>query len=400
MSEQEKKDEIQQNLSSEQQKKEQPQDFLSLILSIQQKSMENWIKLFEQYQQNLQLMYKQSVVFTESQQQYYSEIEKMYSNLLRSLLVDLGNNTFLRVVRSFVVYAELFKLWSVVTQQLTEKFSAEEIKKVFLSQDYYKMLDEKIFNLVPVTAPKELFILWQNMQTLFYNYFLTSGLPTWNRTVTGFTEIVSKILSGNIKDAVGEFQNLVSFYEEIMNKIFVLPLDFPGMTKLRKMFELWYKTIQNYLTFTSSYVAYVDMIHRISGYGAEEFIKVLVEKGKESVEFKDYNEFFKLWCSVNERVFIEHFKTKEYCEVQKNLAEKWLELRSTYDKLLELYLSEFPVITRSEMNELYKDYYETQKQLQRLQRELKEVQILSKKLISEFESLQKTVAQLQQTHND
>ena len=73
---------------------------------------------------------------------------------------------------------------------------------------------------------------------------------------------------------------------------------------------------------------------------------------------------------VNEKNYQALFQTEEFSKMQGELLEADLKVRNQFSKLMELYLDDFPVALRSEMDDLYKTIYELKKKVKSLEKQV------------------------------
>jgi adenylosuccinate lyase len=75
------------------------------------------------------------------------------------------------------------------------------------------------------------------------------------------------------------------------------------------------------------------------------------------------------WMNLNDSVFTGLFDTDEFSKIQSELASAGMRLKKEFELQMEKVLENVPVITRSEMDELYKTVYELKKRIRTLEKE-------------------------------
>ena len=86
----------------------------------------------------------------------------------------------------------------------------------------------------------------------------------------------------------------------------------------------------------------------------EKVVESIAEKIKNKEDIADFDQFFRLWAEVNEKDFLELFKTEEFAKLQGVVLDVSLDTRRYFQQLMELYLEDFPIALRSEMDDVYK----------------------------------------------
>jgi hypothetical protein len=104
----------------------------------------------------------------------------------------------------------------------------------------------------------------------------------------------------------------------------------------------------------------------------EKVIATVAEKISSGEEIEGFDQFFDLWVDVNEKTYHALFQTEDFSKMQGELLESSVNARKHFFKLTELYLYDFPVALRSEMDDVYKTIYELKKKVNSLEKQLKE----------------------------
>jgi hypothetical protein len=105
----------------------------------------------------------------------------------------------------------------------------------------------------------------------------------------------------------------------------------------------------------------------------EKVITTITEKCNKGQEVKEFDEFFDIWLDVNEKTYYELFQSAEFSKMQGEMLGTSLNMREHGFKLMELYLYDYPIALRSEMDDLYKTIYELKKKVKSLEKQFREV---------------------------
>jgi hypothetical protein len=104
----------------------------------------------------------------------------------------------------------------------------------------------------------------------------------------------------------------------------------------------------------------------------EKVIATVADKVSKGDEFKKFDEFFDLWLDVSEKAYYALFQTQDFSKKQGELLEAQLNVRQHFFKFMELYLYDFPIALRSEMDDLYKTVYDLKKKVKSLEKQIVE----------------------------
>ncbi|HEU4718225.1 MAG TPA: poly(R)-hydroxyalkanoic acid synthase subunit PhaE, partial [Bacteroidia bacterium] len=104
----------------------------------------------------------------------------------------------------------------------------------------------------------------------------------------------------------------------------------------------------------------------------ETFVLENYEQVKKGADLSNTQEAFQKWINRNEEVFIGLFRSEEYSKLQGELLDLGLEIRQHAEKAGEIVLQPFPVVLRSEADDLYTTVYELRKRISALEKQQQE----------------------------
>jgi polyhydroxyalkanoate synthesis regulator phasin len=102
----------------------------------------------------------------------------------------------------------------------------------------------------------------------------------------------------------------------------------------------------------------------------EKVMEAISKRIKEGAEIKTYDEFFRLWTEINEDEYFELFKTEEFSNIQGTMLDSALDARRHIHQLMELYLEDYPIALRSEMNDVYKTVHDLRRKVRELDKKI------------------------------
>jgi hypothetical protein len=123
-------------------------------------------------------------------------------------------------------------------------------------------------------------------------------------------------------------------------------------------------------------VEYRHVIYVTGLRAMEKVIETIAEKIRSNGDgISGFNEFLDLWIDVNEKTYLEVFQTEQFSKLQGEVLESSLSLRKHFFKLMELYLYDFPIALRSEMDDLYKTIYDLRKKVKGLEKQMETLSV-------------------------
>jgi hypothetical protein len=96
----------------------------------------------------------------------------------------------------------------------------------------------------------------------------------------------------------------------------------------------------------------------------------LQERVSKGEEFKGVNSLYTEWLNISDKVFVELFETDEYSKVQAEVASLQHSIKKEAEAIMEKMMVNFPVITRTEMDDNYKTIHDLKKRVSELEKAL------------------------------
>jgi class III poly(R)-hydroxyalkanoic acid synthase PhaE subunit len=200
-------------------------------------------------------------------------------------------------------------------------------------------------------------------------------------TLTGYSEGFLKPWVDASGKSFKEFPNMMKGHPESVMKIFHTlfsafdstigrAFHVPAVGKDREKIELLLRSLDDLSVYLVKRTEYEHTMY-VTGLGAfEKVIATVADKVSKGEEFERFDEFFDLWIDVSEKSYYALFQRPDFSEMQGELLEASVHVRQHSFKLMELYLYDFPIALRSEMDDLYKTVYDLKKKVKSLENQL------------------------------
>ncbi len=105
-----------------------------------------------------------------------------------------------------------------------------------------------------------------------------------------------------------------------------------------------------------------------------EMVKAKMEAGE---KYSSFNDFYSDWVKVYEQAYLNLFNSDEYTQVQGEMVNLGLDMRSQWEKTIENSIKDFPIVRRSQMDEIYKANYDLRKRVTDLENVIEELRTKS-----------------------
>ena len=176
---------------------------------------------------------------------------------------------------------------------------------------------------------------------------------------------IPQIVEGRPEAYMQAYHNVFNAFDGTIGKFFHVP----PVGKDREKIELLLKALDDLSVYFAKLTEYQHTMYVTGMAALEKVITTITEKGNKGEDIKGFEEFFDLWVDINEKTYYELFQSREFSRMQGELLETGLKLRQHNFKLMELYLYDYPIALRSEMDDLYKTIYELKKKVRSLEKQ-------------------------------
>jgi class III poly(R)-hydroxyalkanoic acid synthase PhaE subunit len=242
-------------------------------------------------------------------------------------------------------YLKLYEMWTPLFRAIQERSVKPDTYKNLTDPAHYKEMLDKVFGFNP------------------------EAVSQVSEQAAKLLETFAEFMEGRPESLMTIFHNLFHAFDSTVGRVFHVP----AVGKDREKVELLLRSMDDLSVFLAKNTEYQQMMY-VTGLAAfEKVIATVAEKVSKGEEMKGFDEFFDLWLNVSEKTYYALFKTEDFSKRQGELLEASLNVRKHFFKLMELYLYDFPVAVRSEMDDLYKTIYDLKKKVKSLEKQVMEV---------------------------
>lgn len=270
------------------------------------------------------------------------------------------------------IYSYAYQIWEQMQKAIDsadmnwlKNINAQDFFSNYIDQSQYKAMIDTLF---PYTNPdkfKEMYVQIESYLKPFYDSALAAQKQWIER---------SKELSTQMTSNYGQnMHNLSAFlhsspYIAQMESLYAPMLKLMPGGKEKEMFEAALDLQESYSNYWSKMSELQYIIYTASQQAMEKMIEEVLEKSQKGLEPETFNTFFTNWLNTTEEKLIETFKETKYSKVQGELLTTGLEIKKKLEKQLEHFLGNYPIVTRSEADELYKIIHDLKAKVRNLEK--------------------------------
>jgi len=103
---------------------------------------------------------------------------------------------------------------------------------------------------------------------------------------------------------------------------------------------------------------------------AQNTMNYFTEKSNDATYTTSFQPMFNEWVNINETVYTELFNTDEFSKLKAELTTLSMEIKTNLEKQFENKLEHYPVVVKSELEDLYKTIHDLKKTVKTLETKL------------------------------
>jgi tetratricopeptide (TPR) repeat protein len=255
-------------------------------------------------------------------------------------------------------YTKMLELWMPMFRAMQEyPMDVEKLREYFEPARYKEVLD-RIFEF---TSTKQMQQYLEHVRS-FAQQFASSAQDSTKQLAQMMEKnahAMAEMMMGNPESAMRLYNSMMSNYR----KSFDIMLEATGARKDSELNHLASELVKRSTDYAIKVAHYQFGMYTTAQKAAEKMLATYTETAQKPEIFESYDAFFKAWASTNEEAFNHFVRSKEFVAMQKELNAAALEVRNTYQQLLELFLKDYPVVLRSEVEELQNTVQDLQTKL-------------------------------------
>ncbi len=274
-----------------------------------------------------------------------------------------------QVLGSTESYMKVLEFWMPIYKSMQEKQVSFEDLQQFMHPARYKEVMDKVFEFGQPEMFGEFYANASRiMEAVSSNN--QNSVKRYAELMQSNTKLVPELMTGDPQAALKIYENLYETYQRNFDPMVRAAINGRDGQALEILKEL----VKRFSGFSQK-MNKVQYNTYVTGQKAMEAVvqKAVATFKDGGADAKSYNDFFKSWVEVNEKAFGELFKTEEFSKLQADLMNSSLEIRSEMQKLMEVFMADYPVVARSEMDELYKTIHELKTKVRSMEKDEKGV---------------------------
>jgi len=340
------------------------------MYSFMNNAMNNWMSM----NKNMNQFSSDAKGMNNNMNEMFQNWSNMMTNSYQNMLNNFGSNgttkeAFMGLFNTSEMYMKMFEFFMPMFKSLQDKtFTPEMFKSFFNAEKYKEMMDNMLqINPESYNQMKDFYLnALKNNMGMSKEAFdkikaQMSSMPSINNDT--FTQVLDQYTAFNTK------------MNDAMSPLVTMMTPGKDRDQLIAINELGNKMV-SYQIHDSQFRF---MLYTTGLKAMETLAENMFNKIQNQEEIKDFGTLYNEWLNVNDTVYGELFSSAEYSKFQAEFTDVVMTVKKGMSLQMEKMMENIPVITRTEMDELYKTVYEMKKYIRTLEKKIESLENIPSK---------------------
>jgi hypothetical protein len=336
-----------------------------------------------------------NTTWTNMYNNYMTTINGMYTNMNNMMPNSTTKDAFTTMFQTQNVYLKMQELMQPMMTAMqgmkTGSFDVDTMKNLF-DMNQYKQVTEKMF--------EGFFPSNNNFKPMFESYIKNIESYFANNTATqkDFTAQYQNMLN-NWPNLVGaDFSKINTmghtYATNVFGKTMEPLLNMITPSKEKEQVEMMITIVDKMMSYYTKQAQMQYLLYTASQKSAEETVTMMTEKMKMTTgtEPVNFQEFFTQWVNSNEKIYTDLFASDEFSSTKSDLLNVSLGIKKELESQFESNFATFPVVYRTEMDELYATIHTLKNKVKEMEAQLNHTAPLTHTAATSAETTAKTTA--------
>lgn len=355
------------------------QDYLQNLSKMQMESAKKMMDFSRDFFNNLIGTTKTENLFTDTfnvnnpfgtlYNNWINTLTNTYESLSKNLNYDLNKNAFTNMFNTTNVFMKFQEMWAPVMKGLQSNLITPENFRNFYNTADYKKITEQVFN--AFFNENQTNQLFQNYTTTVHNFFKNNqGLSNeYFETLRKTMEQLPKFMVGDVQKTTDILNNM----NDMFVKSFAPLMKMVAPGKEKENIELILDTMDKISVYSVRETQMQYLLYTAGQKAFEKCIEMTMDKVKAGTEVSNFQQFFNEWVNISESAYTDLFSSDEFSKIKGEVLTLSLGVRRNFEKQFETNFNAFPIVFKSEMEDLYKTIYDLKKTVKNLETRLASV---------------------------
>lgn len=352
---------------------EQTENLFDIWLNNTNKMMDGWKTMAQQWNGETSSL-NGGFDFSKAQQQWMDNYQAMFQGMsspFGSSFNAFNNNTtrdaFFNMLKSTDIYTRLFQLWQPVFQQMQSgPFNVQDAWKL-INPEHFRSFVDTLFGIDTNAMNKGFMDQYMQLMNMWTNS-MGSANKSFGQMFGNGMPFFGSMSQMNPQSMAAWYSELMRSYQKSFSPFFGQTTNgtMPPIEPLSGIVELWG-------TYMSKVSQMQSLLYKTSIAAWEKVMESTANKAKDGQTHDNFQEFYNEWSTINEQEYTALFNTEEFAALQGEVLKLQSEIAKTYEKQMEAVLQPYPIVLRSQLEEVYKTNHDLRQRIDELERMVAEL---------------------------
>lgn len=312
-----------------------------------------------------------NTAFTNIYNTWLNTLNSSYDTLSRNMSGGFNKDVFSNYMQGSQIYAKMQEFFQPMMNALQKgQFNVDAFKNQFTAESYANLSKQMFGTLYDQSSVKEMYDNGIKQLSTFFSSQNNLG-KEYLAQMQNISKEFPQLFAGNTAAT-----SLKDFYSQINNvfgKTFEPLMKLVNAGKEKESAEAMINLMDRMAEYSIKQAELQSFLQDTAKKGVEKIAQQYAEKystPESLTNMPSPQEMYNEWVKVNEQLFTELFASEEFSKVKGDTLNLTNELKKQFEKQFESSFSNYPVVFKSEVEELEKTIYDLKKQVKELQNKL------------------------------
>jgi len=290
-------------------------------------------------------------------------LNSTFESLNKSMPTGFNKELFQNAFNTNSLYLKLQDFYTPFFNAFkTNNYSADSLRGMYDPTQYKKITEELFTNFFPTN---NLNSLLQNNVKMIQEYITSQ--QTSNKDIQEYWKVFSEkfphVVSGDLAKYAESFHTVNNSYSEFFAPMMKLVTN----SKEKENLELAINSLDKSSIYSVKLAQMQHLLYTTGQKVAHESINLVTERSKDATYTTSFQPFFNEWVTLNETMYTELFATDEFSKLKAELTTLSMEIKKNLELQFENRMEHFPIVVKSEINDLYKTIHDLKKTIKTLE---------------------------------
>jgi len=319
---------------------------------------------------------------------FMQTLNTSYDSMYKNMNGGFNKDTFQNFMQGTQTYTKMLEFFQPMLNTMQKgQFNMEEFKNVFKAE-HYANLTKQLFGEFYTGGNLKAF--YDNSMGQVQNFFSNQNNlgKEYFAQVQNMSKEFPNLFAGNLDKTKDLFTN----YTHVFSKTFEPLLKVAAPGKEKENIEAVIALMDKMTDYNSKQTELQMALQNTMRKSVEDVAKQYADKFQNPellTKAPDVQEMYNEWIKTNEKLFSELFASEEFSKIKGETMSLSMDVKKHFEKQFESTLVNFPVVLKSDVEELQKTVYELKKQIKELQSKLSLTGVSASDLLNDEKSSKK-----------